>query len=1409
MSDSSLRLRLAVRRHGLPEVKIVFILPLEGDPTVSKLLELVNDTVPLESADWGLEDYAVELPGGFECLHFQPVRTVIEKDEEVVIRPLLTDDIKRRRVSGRLQITSDGKHLIDGVPFGRPLLKRARRRPPVRIEPRKRARLTYGDDEEEDDQDEGEEPLLLTQYGEFADSDDPSVVRFTSTFDDADALDPEEGDGDFDGEADDDDSEYGSSDEEDHEDLASGIEEDELQALQDDLAGDGDAMDTEDSREKASKTSESHLKAYVDLSTLDKITALKEAFPSCATSQCERMLQKHRNNEVKAYRDLARSHDAEIDLEDMLLYMKSLREESQVRFDDQDDVDEDNEDNEAEDHDEDYREGRADDDRDVDEEDDEEDDEDDADSLVRHFDRHGLPPGSIANGTALDFMAAVRNGPAGQPLVSRVKRLDLDDDPANESTVHKASGQPATTESDKRSDSTSDSSSDSGSDSSDDNSEEAHSSGGESSDSDADSDEDFGTSSSGSSSSGDERSDSADNKSLSGSSDSSSDSSSDDSSDDSSSDSAPEETSSKKAPTQPSPEKSNTESRSTSHTQSASVAQDQGLEDNSNKHTEMAPGQGTLRTKLRNARRRAAQRVKKLGLDGVPQGNAPVNVSKDVDDADFQARKAALLASLGEAGKEPIQAEQVADAPKADEPPAPSADAPSNTPKVAEEGMSIDKADDADTPRRRMRLDVGAGRRMLFGALGLRNPKSKADEDKLRSDLMKDVRPHASTKSQEPAAAAEVVEDNDDPEAWRSKINYSAVECCQEGIELSEPPFPFVQRWDPQQQYSWQGKRGKGKRQQRNQSHFYEDDDSRGPKKQKTSGYADYEASSEFAGFDDSIQLDADVTLNYDDEEPTKEDQHNTAGDLPCLPADVSSLPGLEQGAAKPDMIITWKQLLLSKATNWEPKVVDLTALILQIQDDGAQLHVRLAMRDREQKTYNEETGERVYDRHEALDADDEDQEDDGLRELPFAELVEPRILRQAPADTTAEKVVPHSEVIEETQQCNDTDVNGLQSLHSDAVNFSHAIEVWEQDKNKVSATSAPSAEGFIPETYHDEVSKSNSTQPAQQTSDAFLSQDHDHLNPDTGDSPNLSGARDEDPDLDSPSQQLEETSQAWVSERASHEPLLDETANTDETTNVLSGKDTENDKRNNGLPNGSLDTPVASADSLNSGRQPDPDLPLDAEPESLQSAGPMLSISGSKTPLPGQQEDGSRTPTLDAKNAQSGLRSGVSSPGSLPSLSEVWLSASQSRSTQDSARNDEDKGHKDVSPAEIKKSATPPPMLPQTRGQKVAASSQVNEIPAGSQVISLLSSSPEPEPEPEFTEDYADDSVDETYSVTKPSAVKAAKQGPKRQRMKRVSLTPSSQGGRAGSKRPISSSQGQMSALSVLSARRKMSARF
>jgi hypothetical protein len=60
------------------------------------------------------------------------------------IRPLVRAEVRSRTLTGRSQISNGGQHLIDGVPFGRPLLREPRR-PAVRIPPQKRPRLEEAD----------------------------------------------------------------------------------------------------------------------------------------------------------------------------------------------------------------------------------------------------------------------------------------------------------------------------------------------------------------------------------------------------------------------------------------------------------------------------------------------------------------------------------------------------------------------------------------------------------------------------------------------------------------------------------------------------------------------------------------------------------------------------------------------------------------------------------------------------------------------------------------------------------------------------------------------------------------------------------------------------------------------------------------------------------------------------------------------------------------------------------------------------------------------------------------------------------------------------------------------------------------------------------------------------------------
>lgn len=357
--------------------------------------------------------------------------------------------------------------------------------------------------------------------------------------------------------------------------------------------------------------------------------------------------------------------------------------------------------------------------------------------------------------------------------------------------------------------------------------------------------------------------------------------------------------------------------------------------------TPVPPGQGLTKTQKRNQRRRLhAQKKKEALAAGLPDAQDTI-----MAEADLEAKKASLLHALGT------------------------------------ESNSFDQTG-----------ELTAGRDVSTTVRHTQTFRAAADEDS---------------------------------DAWKQKISYRAVEVVQEGIELSEPPFPFVQRWDPQQRWGsqWNSQR-RGKRKSRGDSQFYDDPSVYSAKKRRfrqhgVNDYYDQEDATTFLG-------DQDVTLDYDDvsfnpdEGPMSNGYSNRASglhrydgddqedherdDLPPLPKDMSSLPEFRAPDLKTGVIIAYKQLLCTEATNWQPQMSDfVTAAVTQIYDGGNQeFQVQLAKRDRNvdrnEKKYDEETGQRIYGKFEAPDEDEEeevDEEDEGFRDVFLGQMIEARIVQK------------------------------------------------------------------------------------------------------------------------------------------------------------------------------------------------------------------------------------------------------------------------------------------------------------------------------------------------------------------------------------------------------------------------------
>lgn len=398
---------------------------------------------------------------------------------------------------------------------------------------------------------------------------------------------------------------------------------------------------------------------------------------------------------------------------------------------------------------------------------------------------------------------------------------------------------------------------------------------------------------------------------------------------------------------------------------------------------ESAPFAGLTKTQKRNARRRLAKLSGKVGT-----------TTPDLGDAELRARKEALLGALSE-GTSPVPEVEQALA----------EDLATQTPGQSQNETSP-KANDSSA-QRRARVDMGAGRRMLFGALGLKNPKSKADEERMKQDMLKDIKPLKNPRiievvDEDEAEIKKDPADGDDDE-WKSKITYRAVECCHEGMVLSEPPFPFVQRWDPQQQY---GSMRKRKRQSEN---YYDDSyveensgmaaeetrmngtESR-PNNRKSEGGHDL-----FGNPVNGIEEVEDAPGDASEDVVTNgiNDHAQEQEDLPTLPEDMSSLAVLEKGTATEGMVITWKQCIMSKATQWQPVIASVTGEVLPGSSESS-LEIRLAFRDREfkEKLYDEK-GQRIYDKFETPDFEDEDEEeDDGCRTIGWDEMIEPKVVQ-------------------------------------------------------------------------------------------------------------------------------------------------------------------------------------------------------------------------------------------------------------------------------------------------------------------------------------------------------------------------------------------------------------------------------
>ena len=426
------------------------------------------------------------------------------------------------------------------------------------------------------------------------------------------------------------------------------------------------------------------------------------------------------------------------------------------------------------------------------------------------------------------------------------------------------------------------------------------------------------------------------------------------------------------------------------------------------------PGKGLIRTIKNNRRgkkRRRLNALKELGvlhasanftdLEAHDRWRASTNEEVQMagvpDTDDIEAKKAALLSELAdqerdgpdEAAKDDV-GDEVDETQLSGYVPFENG-SPSLFRDSEKEGESQTRPES-----RRSRLDVASTRRLLFGSLGLRTPKTAEEEAKLRARFMPD--------SQRVKEVAGVISElgidgtvHQSREDWRSKIELSAVECEVEGVTLASPPFPFEQRWDPEAEATmkeWRQSNNNGKKRQRIQEQYYDHT---------------YDAPDQYP----------EENLDFAALQDENVDEPDDVDELPQPPEDLSTLPVLKLEDVRPGTVVVFQALEVT--TGWTPEVSDFkTAKVKSIEDDRT-INIILASRDipKKQTAIDEHTGKRIYSKFDIPDEEDDEEDDRGFRQLAFDDMLNARLLTIAanPNRNSHESVQRISESLPEAQE--------------------------------------------------------------------------------------------------------------------------------------------------------------------------------------------------------------------------------------------------------------------------------------------------------------------------------------------------------------------------------------------------------
>ncbi|RMZ67299.1 5-methyltetrahydropteroyltriglutamate-homocysteine methyltransferase [Pyrenophora seminiperda CCB06] len=263
------------------------------------------------------------------------------------------------------------------------------------------------------------------------------------------------------------------------------------------------------------------------------------------------------------------------------------------------------------------------------------------------------------------------------------------------------------------------------------------------------------------------------------------------------------------------------------------------------------------------------------------------------------------------------------------------------------------------------------------------SPKKQTPQRRLRPDtsaigriLARQAAPFVKKTKEKAAQENQELEGASDPNFWKSRINVSAFECWEEDFELSAPPFPFQQHWDPASKLM-RTKAAKRKHHQKR-------------------GHVPQESVILRVDEEEAKDDEEKMILNYDDAPAVNPSSENTdaaiedqlrndvataaQADVPPLPEDMTTLPDLASSDMKVGAIIVSKFFTVNPITI-TPEISDYKTATVEHEGDSGPgagtIQLKIAARDLPKKKKKfDRRGNRIYKAADALLMKDEDEEE-------------------------------------------------------------------------------------------------------------------------------------------------------------------------------------------------------------------------------------------------------------------------------------------------------------------------------------------------------------------------------------------------------------------------------------------------